>query len=93
MFILFCILQTFVIGFGWIVLIWLWMTASDLLVISSYPIIDFAMKTDFTKFQPVVPQTRDDNQADVVLNTALDDSAIRKLFKEERIRSLTTSER
>lgn len=92
MFILFCVLQTFVIGFGWVVLMWHWIMASDLLVISSYPTIDFSMKTDFTSIRPTVAQIQDSDKCGVALTTALDDRTIRRILKDERVKCITSSE-
>jgi hypothetical protein len=54
MFIAFLVLESSVLAFVWIVLLWLWTGRRSLPKISSYPLIDFALKTsNAASFEPL----------------------------------------
>jgi hypothetical protein len=84
MFILFCVLQGLVQGFAWGVMIWLWTTNPNFPQTSSYPLIDFAIKTHFLSpsRSTADPQTGYDPADD--LDTVAGDRSIRKLLKGRR---------
>lgn len=84
MFILFCVLQGVVQAFAWGVLIWLWLSKLDFPETSSYPIIDFAIRTRFSDSL----QNAEDIEGAHGLSRGLDmdasDSSVRKRLKDTR---------
>jgi hypothetical protein len=86
MFIAFCTLQSICLGFVWIVLICRWSFHHGMPIISSYPIVDFAMKT--ARQRSVVNAADQDDpppvaETMIVLDSSADDSAIRKALKDD----------
>jgi hypothetical protein len=81
MFILFCVLQGVVQGFAWGVMIWLWAIKLNLPETSSYPIIDFAVKTHFAypALSAADPEAAHGPGGD--LNAAIGDGLIRKRLR------------
>lgn len=81
MFILFCVLQGVVQAFAWGVMIWLWTAKLNLPETSSYPIVDFAVKTRFaySSISPVDIKAAEGPGGG--LNTAVGDGLIRKRLK------------
>lgn len=90
MFILFCFLQAFALAYAWGILLWLWVTNPQLPQISSYPLIDFAMKTRFRHQYDLLRQDSDESTASKdswskhgSLHPWHNDIAIRKALKNE----------
>jgi len=85
MFILFCALQSIVLGLAWAVLIWVWTANPDIPEISSYPLVDFAMKTRFVDASLPANSFQDDSHIDDGLAAAAGDKLIRKYLQNIRV--------
>ncbi|KIW23718.1 hypothetical protein, variant [Cladophialophora immunda] len=85
MFILFCTLQSIVLGLAWTVLIWAWMTNPDLPEISSYPLVDFAMKTRLVDASLPATNSHAGRDMDDGLAAAAGDKLIRKYLQNIRV--------
>ena len=82
MFIVFCILQVITIAFIWITLIRYWIDHASLPTVSSYPIMDFALKTEqVTASKLTGTLSRQDSRA---IDPASNSSVIIKAMQHER---------
>jgi hypothetical protein len=85
MFIIFCILQTLVQGFGWAVSIWLWTTGAYLPELSSYPLVEFALKTRFVAPAERTAVDTAKPEVETLLEDVEGDRLIRKMLKRQRV--------
>ena len=92
MFIIFCVLEAIVLSWAWAIFTWLWTTNAEFPKVSSYPLIDFAMKArvvgaDQREFCSQSHQQIEKGHIDLhdELDRKANDAAIIKLMRDKMV--------